>query len=361
MRILIATGIYPPESGGPATYAKLLNDELPKRGIDVDVLAFRDVRHLPSGIRHIAYAWKVFLRGRLADAVYAQDTLSVGLPARIANVFLRKPLIVRVPGDHSWEQGTQRFGISDTLDEFPVYAADWPLMLKLMRRLQFFVVRDASALVVPSNYVGGIVAQWGVSASRIHTIYSGIAMPVGRTDPEGVPASPRIITVARLVPWKGVDALIDVVAKEAWWQLIVGDDGPLRKELEGRAIESGAVKRVHFLGRLPHDEMMGWIAAADVFVLNSTYEGLSHLLVEAMSLGIPVVATRVGGNPELIEDGVTGVLVPPSDKVALHAGIKKVLADKVLARKLGDAGRERTKKFSIDSSVDSLVDLLHTL
>ena len=125
MKVLIATGIYPPESGGPATYAKLLRDELPKYGIEVAVLAFREVRHFPKLVRHLAYAWKVFRMGRGMDAIYAQDTMSVGVPTRLANVFLRKKNIVRVPGDHVWEQGMQRYGITDTLDTFPAWSWQW--------------------------------------------------------------------------------------------------------------------------------------------------------------------------------------------------------------------------------------------
>src|SRR3989338_10337762 len=79
-RILIATGVSPPESGGPATYAKLLEERLPSLGFTVSVLPFRAVRHLPKIIRHAAYFWKCLRMARSADMVYALDTVSVGLP-----------------------------------------------------------------------------------------------------------------------------------------------------------------------------------------------------------------------------------------------------------------------------------------
>ena len=361
MKVLIAAGIYPPESGGPATYAKLLYTELPKRGIEVVVLAFREVRHLPKLVRHLAYAWKVIRAGRKVDAIYAQDTMSVGVPTRAANIFMRKKFIVRVPGDHVWEQGTQRYGIMGTLDTFPMWSWQWNPVLMCMRLLQRWVLRGADMIIVPSEYVRGIAALRDIDIKKIHIIYSGVAIPVEKINPAIQPPSPRIITVARLVPWKGVPALIDVIAQEKEWQLIIGDDGPLRNELEAKAKHLGVASRTMFVGRLPHAEMMGHIANADLFVLNSTYEGLSHLLIEAMALGVPVIATRVGGNPELIEEEVSGLLIPSGDIAALHAAIKRIVDDPALAKSLAYGAQLRAQSFSIDKSLAKLGTLLTSL
>src|SRR5882757_11201743 len=105
MKILLATPLYPPDSGGPSTYAKMLADELPKRGIEVTLLKFSEVRHLPPGVRHIAYFLKCISRARGVDAVYALDPVSVGVPASFAAKVLGKKFILRVPGDYAWEQG----------------------------------------------------------------------------------------------------------------------------------------------------------------------------------------------------------------------------------------------------------------
>lgn len=363
MKILIATGIYPPESGGPATYAKLLHDELPQMGYDVEIVPFRSVRHLPKIIRHLAYARLILKHGRDADALYAQDTLSVGVPAALANIFLHKKMLVRVPGDHVWEQASQRFGITQNLEDFPVWSWGWNPIIMIMRMLQLAVVRRADLLVAPSEYVRSVVIRWGALPARVHTIYSGVAIPVETKaiDESRVPAHPRIMSVARLVPWKGISALVALPKREPTWQVIIGDDGPLRDTLEKQAKDLNVGKNVTFLGRLPHDEMMGWIAAADVFVLNSAYEGLSHLLIEAMALGVPVVATQVGGNPELIESGKSGILVPAGDTDALHEALSAVLADQNLAHTLSQAAQERAHLFSITKSLEKLHRLLRTV
>ena len=150
MRIVIATPLYPPEIGGPATYAKILVEELPKRGIEVDLVKFSDVRRLPNAIRQIAFFGKILARARRVNIILALDPVSVGWPSYFANLFLRKKFIVKVVGDHVWEQGTQRFGVASALDAFPSFSWQWNPYLWLLRRLQFLVVRGADIVVVPS-------------------------------------------------------------------------------------------------------------------------------------------------------------------------------------------------------------------
>src|SRR6185437_4520018 len=118
MKLLLATPLFPPDSGGPSTYAKMLVDELPKRGIEVVLVKFGDVRHLPPGIRHFAYFWKCVYHSFSADVIYALDPVSVGLPAALAAISMRKKFLVRIPGDYAWEQGRQRYGVAEELDEF---------------------------------------------------------------------------------------------------------------------------------------------------------------------------------------------------------------------------------------------------
>ncbi len=357
MRLLLATGLYPPESGGPATYTKLLEERLPARGVAVSVLPFREVRHLPKIFRHASYAWRCVRMARHADVIYAQDTVSVGFPAALAALISRKTFLVRVPGDYAWEQSRQRFGVDADINEFQ--KRSFGLRTALLRAVQKFVVRRACMVVVPSEYMRGLVAHWGVPHERIVRIYNGVELPVPTMAPLHRPAGFLVVTVARLVPWKGIDRLISVVAQEPEWSLVVVDDGPQKEPLQALAKKLEAESRVYFVGRLPRAQALGWVAAADAFVLNSTYEGLSHLLIEAMSLGVPIVATRVGGNPELL--GEEGLLVPPKDDAALHAALKVIELDPPLAKRRGEYAAERAKQFSIESTVAAVAELLKRL
>lgn len=357
MRILIATGLYPPESGGPATHTKLLEDALPKHGIEVVVVPFRIVRFLPPVVRHLVYAWHVFRRARHADVILAQDTVSVGLPAALVSFLTRVPLIVRIPGDYAWEQGTQRFGVKDTLDEFQTKRYGW--RVEFLRTLQRFTVRSAKRVVVPSAYLERIVSSWGVGG-RVLLIYNGANISE-ETKRSERPNNPVIVTSARLVEWKGVSGLIDAIARESLWHLFILGEGPIRTSLEKKARESGAGKRIHFLGSISHAEALGWYKEGDVFALNSTYEGMSHVLVEAMAKGAPIVTTAIGGNPELIEHEATGLLVPPNDPRALHAAIRRMLEDKEFARACGTRAKERAKDFSSDVMIEKWSKLLREI
>jgi len=110
MKLLIATGLYAPEIGGPATYTAFLEKHLLRYGVAYEVLPFSVVRKYPKVIRHFAYLIKLLLRSRGTTALYALDTVSVGLPVCIASFLTRKPYLLRVPGDYAWEQGQQRYG-----------------------------------------------------------------------------------------------------------------------------------------------------------------------------------------------------------------------------------------------------------
>jgi len=329
--VLIATGLYPPESGGPATYTKLLEERLPRLGWHVAVLPFARVRQWPKVVRHAAYFFICWRMACSADVVYAQDTLSVGLPAAFAARMARKPFVVRVPGDYAWEQARQRFGVSDELDEFQHKRYGW--RVELMRRLQRRVVRKGVAVVVPSEYMRELVSGW-TNAHKISVIYSSVELPPNFELPVDRPQGFVVLTIARPVPWKGLDAIERVVARERGW----------------------IFKHVN---NLPHAQAMGWIKTADVYVNNSTYEGLSHLLVEALALGTPVVATHVGGNPEVVGDA--GILVPAKDDEALYQAIKQVHDDRVGASDRAAKGLVRAKRFSIDTTITQISDLLSSV
>ena len=332
LKVLVATGLYPPEIGGPATYAKLFETELPKRGIDVIVLPFSSVRHLPPGIRHLAYLMKTYARARASDLVLVQDTVSTGFPAALASILARRPYILRVPGDYAWEQGVQRFGVREDLDAFQTRT--YGMSIGIMRAIQRFVVRRAARVIAPSRYLARIVYDW-VPGRHIDVVYNGIEHV--DAEPQQKPEGFTIVSIGRLVPWKGMGGIIEVVAREVRWNVIIIGDGPERDRLEALARELGCEARVRFMGSLPRTAALGWAKVGDVFVLNSSYEGLSHTLLEVMSLDIPVVAWAVGGNPELIEDAPP---LPADAAVeALHGRIHGVFMGRESAR--SDFGDEQ--------------------
>ena len=194
-------------------------------------------------------------------------------------------------------------------------------------------------------------------------------VPYGVPLPESEPAArerplgpPRILFVGRLVARKGVDRLLEALATIAdrEWRLEIVGFGPERDPLERRAAELGLSDRVEFLGRVSNADLVGAYRRAACFVLPATLderadtEGLGVVLLEAMSYGVPVVATRRGGIVDIVEDGRTGVLVE-DEPAALARGIAASLDDTERARALGIAGRASVReRFGWDSIVDRL-------
>lgn len=323
MRIVIATPLYPPDIGGPATYARILEEELPKRDIEVILVKFGDVRRLPKLIRHIAYYRLVLKAAYDADVVLALDPVSVGWPALRAAKRAGKPFVVKVVGDYAWEQGQQRFGIVEDLDEF-VHTKRVPFTVRVLRMIQSHVVVAAARVIVPSNYLKEIVMTWGVPSARIVVIYNAVLLEDLGNVPHVVTSlrRPVAVTAGRLVPWKHIDGVIDAVALLPEMSLVIIGDGPEREKLTQYGKEK-LDKNVLFTGKLSHKDTLATIKNAGMFVLNSSYEGLSHLLIEALMLGVAIVATDVGGNSEVIQDGASGTLVSAGDTDALVRALKE--------------------------------------
>lgn len=332
MRLVIATPLYPPEIGGPATYAKILFEGLPQYGVEVELVKFNDVRHLSKIIRHYAYYLRVLKTAWRVDAVLALDPVSTGLPAMWAAKKTGKPLVVKIVGDYAWEQGQQRFGVAQNLDEF-VRTEQKNVFVRILQRVQKYVAQSATKIIVPSEYLKRIVMQWGISADKIFVIYNGIELPAS------IPVMPKnaeeflIVSSGRRVPWKGFEAIERIARKHANW-------------------------RVFIASGLPRTEVLSWMKTADVFVLNSQYEGLSHVLIEAMTIGTPVIATNAGGNTTLVVHGETGLLIPPKDDASLLNALIAVANNPVAARERALVAQKHMCDFSVEAMLSRTSDVL---
>lgn len=148
-----------------------------------------------------------------------------------------------------------------------------------------------------------------------------------------------ILYAGRLIPWKGVQYAIQALAEVPGAVLLIAGDGHYRPVLEEQVRTAGLSGRVHFLGNIPHEELPRWLAISDVLVATSyASETFGIALVEAQASGVPVVASRFGGFAEVVQDGITGVLVPPQDAPALAGALRALLADPVRRKEMGRAG-----------------------
>jgi len=205
-------------------------------------------------------------------------------------------------------------------------------------------------VIVVSRAIGAVVAAGGVRPERTRLVYEGVpdrvAVPGGTEAllalgvPPGVPV---VGNVAALTDHKDHATLVAAMAlvrgRVPDARLVIAGEGELRPALEARARELGLGDRVFFAG-FRHD-LDRLLPALSVFCLSSRLEGLGTSLLDAMAFGLPVVATAAGGIPEVVEDGVTGRLVPPRDPPALAEALAIALADEGLRRAWGAAGRRR--------------------
>jgi glycosyltransferase involved in cell wall biosynthesis len=204
-------------------------------------------------------------------------------------------------------------------------------------------------IAVSENIAGLLGGELGWPRRKIEVIYNGV--PVERyqrpRDPElrreltGGSDRQVVLTAARLTPQKGLDVLLRAALHVPEGQFVLAGDGPERPRLEAEAEQLGILDRVRFLGL--RDDVPELLAASDVFVLPSLFEGSSLAVLEAMAAGKPVVTSAIGGTNELIVDGESGLLVPPGDAAALALALNRVLAQPELRAELGGKARDRAR------------------
>lgn len=300
---------------------------------DFDIITYPRFINAPI-LRAFSFVLFGFSRGlfRRFDIIHAHYALPQGFLGILLKYFKSKPLVITVHG-------------SD-LTVLPKNPAS--------RLLLGFVLKNADRVIAVSNFLKEGVEELGVPVGKCGTIYGGVTIEDDEEPFE--PDGPVIAFVGSLVPQKGVDTLIDafkeVKAHDA--SLIVVGDGPERKRLESLAAGS---KNIQFLGR--RKGIKNILTKSDVLVLPSREEGFGLVLLEAMVLGTPVVATNVGGIPEIAEDGLSGILVEKDNPKQLAIAIDRVLQERELRDTLIENGREKAKKFTWEKmahEIDRLYD-----
>lgn len=367
MKMLVATPLYPPEIGGPATYAKILGEELPKRGVDATIVTFGGVRHLPKLFRHLVYFWKVFLRAKDTDVVLALDPFSVGAPACAAAKLRGVPFIVKIVGDYAWEQGVQRYGVGDTPDVFSL-RDDYPPFVRFLKWAERTVASHAAAIIVPSAYLKKIVSQWGIQEEKISVIANSVEVPhLSKLKEDirkelGWENKKVILSAGRLVPWKGFPKLIEahkkLLSRVPEAILCIAGSGPEEHVIREAIEKQGVGGKATLVGQLSHDDLLLHIRAADIFALNTRYEGLSHVLLEAMSLKTPVVTTALGGNTDLVEDCITGLFALYDDPSSFAGALEQILLNKVFAEKIAENAKAKVATFTKERMVGDLLVLM---
>ena len=209
-----------------------------------------------------------------------------------------------------------------------------------------------------------MVENWGVPEKQIvviHSVVESIPFQGDREDFRKILKfdGKMVVSAGRLVAWKGFETLIELVPKLILkypsFKLVIVGDGPLLEKFD-RMTEKGDLQtHVVLTGSLDRNVLFKYIRMADVFVLNTNYEGFSHQLLEVMNIGIPVITTSVGGNPELVRDGENGLLVKFDNKEELYSSICRVLDDENLSQRLVRNAKDSLRAYSAERMLQQLL------
>jgi glycosyltransferase involved in cell wall biosynthesis len=377
MRIILATPIYPPEIGGPATYTKELATRLAKAE-QITVVTYADEAKVVEGTKLVLVAKSqgVFSRltqffftllreGKNAQVIYVQNAVAAGLPAALAGMLLRKPVVLKFVGDEAWERATQAGKTKKNLAEF-LASGEGGIKATIFISIQRYVLNHVSAVVPPSQFLGEILeTYYGVPPEKVMVNYNAFEGAPAASEPAARKAH-QIASVGRLVSWKHVDGIIRAlkIVKNAYPDatLVVAGTGPEESNLKKLAQELGLVEAVEFKGALSRDDVSKLEAESGLMVLNSTYEGLPHIALEAFAARTPLIATEIPGTREAVLHEKTGLSVPPGDDATLAVAIERVFADEHLRIQLVAGGLEALKeKFSWEQHLQTLLAIFASL
>jgi glycosyltransferase involved in cell wall biosynthesis len=381
-RILIATGIFFPEIGGPASYAKILATSLANQGFKIKVITYSSVRKHSEDknnlfklvrvwkknfwlFRHMVYATKIFLSSKNSDVIYSLSTLNGGISAFISSRFFKKKFFIRIAGDYAWQVAVEKNKSSLLIDDFQKSKKrGWTAFLYW---LQSFLCRKADKVIVPSEYLAGIVRGWGVPNNKIKVIYNGVdfkSSEIGQEEAKkkiGIYGD-IILSAGRLVPWKGFRMLIKIMPRlseiSQLFRLVIVGSGPDKKILESMIKNLGLERKVYLVGKKSQEELAIYMAASDIFVLDTGYEGFSHQILEAMSAGVPVITTAVGGNREIMKQGENGFVVKYNDEFNLIEAIKSVRDNPELRKEFIENGKKTVQYFSSEKMLSETIEAL---
>ena len=371
MRVLLVSGIWPPDPGGPASHAPALSGFLCARGHTVEVITTADAapakepyevfwvkRTLPAGVRHLRCVALIRKRGARSDVVYATSMVR---RSALGVTLARRPLVVKLVSDEVFERMQRSGRFSGSLDAFQRVGGG--PRVRFLRLTRGWALRRASRVLSPSAYLRGIALGWGLEPERVSVLPN--------PSPEIPPLSPRdelraqlglegptLVFAGRLGVQKALGVALDALAAVPGVTLAIAGDGPERERLERRARELALDARAPFLGTVSRETVLRLLRAADASLLSSSWENFPHAVVEALAVGTPVIATAVGGVPEVVRDGENGLLVPPGDPDALAAAIRRFFADGDLRRRLAERAAGSVAEYAEETVFSRIEDEL---
>lgn len=361
MNVAIFASAFYPHTGGVEELVRQLCHEYVQQGINPIILTNRWPRSLPGYelyegtpvyrlamrmpdwnrrvrlVHHLTYPftrWQMLriLRRHRSEIIHVQCASSNGYYALAAKEALGLPLVLSVQGERTMDAQ----GIYDRL----------PSLSHTLRNL----IAGSSAITACSKDTLADLEQWWGQplGSKSSVMYNGIRLDdFERGEPYSHPR-PYVFAIGRLVKQKGFDVLIRAFAEAGLesHDLLFAGEGPEHAALCQLVETVGLKSRVHFLGRADRPKAVALFKGCSFFVLPSRMEPFGIVNLEAMAAGKAIIASRVGGVPEVVLDGETGILVPPEDPAAVAAALRRLANDAHLRERLATNGRRRVLEFT---------------
>ena len=337
-----------------ASYRQKLCDELVVAGHSVSVLL-----KLPT------YFLKALSLARSADAIFVPNFPSIAMTALTIAKLFKKKLFVKVVGDYAWESAIGRGDTFFLINDFQkTKRSGWS---GVMHGRQVKLCRTAENVLVESDFLANIIRGWGIDGGKIRVVSGGIDFMKSELSKEearkqiGIPGN-IILSAGQLVPWRGFRMLIKIMpqllAINQFFRLVIVGSGSEHGKLQPIIKNLGLDKKVFLVGNKNEEESAWFRAAADLFVLNTSYEGFPYCTLEAMFDGIPVITTAACANPELIKQGENGFMVKYNDEFNLVEAIKTIWQTPELRERFVEKGRETAEQFSIEKTIKETVKTL---
>jgi glycosyltransferase involved in cell wall biosynthesis len=329
MKIVIATGIYPPEVGGPALYAQGVKEFLERSGNEAPAILFASFRKFPSGVRHCLYAYELWRAARGARAIFAFDTLSVGIPSVLVGLLRGIPVVIRIGGDFVWETYLERTRDLVILPEF--YRAPRPLSFKerVAKYLVTWMLRHAR-LAFNTQWLLDIWREpYAIDPTRAHIVENAIGPMI-----EGsVTENRRVLFYGRPIVFKNHEGFRSAFAKA---------------RAQGVDLEL-------LEGTLPRKELMEALKHAYAIAIPSVSEVAPNYLIDALRCGKPFILTKYSGYAERYAD--RGVIIDPLSEDDMIRGIKE-LADPVMYARLCEHAKVMPPVRSYDDVAREMLAIL---
>ena len=284
------------------------------------------------------------------DTIVCQGPLTEGFIGTILKVLWRKELIVEIHGD--WREGP-------FINKQRLFA---PLLRRVTPYIASISFRSADKIrSVAEYFLSELRSKYPNKKYFVFPTYSDLNIFLNE---KNIEFKKYILTVAVLSPIKNIEILIEAFVqihiKFPEFRLMIVGSGPSLESLKHKAKSAKLDRSVIFAGKMSQQEVKDVMKDCYVFVLPSLSEGLPRVLLEAMALSKPVIASRVGGIPEIVKDGVNGFLIEPKDEMVLIDRLVMLLENESLARKLGKEGRKFVESnFSNKKYVQNYIDMVN--